>query len=125
MRLTGDLRGRWDGSRIGQLMVNLLTNAARYGSGGIVVEADGREEHVAVVVSNEGNPIPEKALPTLFDPLTRANSPERSGSAAGIGLGLYICRCIVKAHQRTIAVESSERGTRFTVHMPCLPSLSG
>ncbi|WEY41371.1 sensor histidine kinase [Paraburkholderia sp. SUR17] len=125
VRLAGDLRGRWDGARIGQLMVNLLTNAARYGSGGVVVEADGREGHVTIVVSNEGNPIPEKALPTLFDPLTRANSPERSGSAAGIGLGLYICRCIVRAHQGTIAVASSERGTSFTVHMPCSPSLSG
>lgn len=123
LRFDGDLRGRWDGGRIGQLIVNLLTNAVRYGSGQIVVEAHAHDGQVSAVVANEGNPIPERALPTLFDPLTRATSPDRSGMAAGMGLGLYICRCIVSAHQGTISVESSERGTRFTVQIPCSPSL--
>ncbi|WP_429556982.1 sensor histidine kinase [Paraburkholderia youngii] len=78
-----------------------------------------------MVVANEGNPIPERALPTLFDRLTRANPPNRGGPAAGIGLGLYICRCIAAAHHGTISVKSSEQGTSFTVQMPCSPSLSG
>ncbi|MEM5381797.1 ATP-binding protein, partial [Paraburkholderia azotifigens] len=106
------------------LIVNLLTNAVRYGSGQIVVEARAHDGQVTVVVANEGNPIPERALPTLFDPLTRATSPDRSGMAAGMGLGLYICRCIASAHQGTISVESSDGGTRFTVQIPCSPSLS-
>lgn len=122
LRLEGDLRGRWDGVRMGQLIVNLLVNAVRYGSGQVVLDARGHDEQVTVVVANEGNPIPQRAIPTLFDPLTRANSPDRSGMAAGMGLGLYICRCIVSAHQGTITVESSERGTCFTVQMPCSPS---
>jgi signal transduction histidine kinase len=122
LRLAGELQGRRDGSRLGQLMVNLLTNAVRYGSGPIVVEAKGQDGKVTVVVSNQGDPIPEHALPTLFDPLTRASSPNRSGTAAGIGLGLYICRCITTAHQGTISVESSEQGTRFTVHLPRSPA---
>ena len=125
LRLEGDLRGRWDGGRIGQLIVNLVTNAVRYGSGQIVVEARGHDGQMTVVVANEGNPIPERALPTLFDPLTRATSPDRSGMAAGIGLGLYICRCIASAHQGTICVESSEAGTRFIVELPFSPSLPG
>ncbi|WP_233827751.1 sensor histidine kinase [Paraburkholderia sp. ZP32-5] len=124
LRLEGDLRGRWDGGRFGQLLVNLLVNAVRYGSGQIVVEARAHDGQVTVVVANEGNPIPERALPTLFDPLTRATTPDRSGMAAGMGLGLYICRCIASAHQGTISVESSERGTRFTVQIPASPSLS-
>ncbi|AOK42578.1 sensor histidine kinase [Burkholderia vietnamiensis] len=125
LRLLGGLRGQWDGGRIGQMIVNLLTNAVRYGSGQIVVEARPHDEHVIVVVANEGNPIPERALPTLFDPLTRATSPDRSGTAAGMGLGLYICRCIATAHQGTISVETSEAGTRFIVQMPCSPSQPG
>jgi signal transduction histidine kinase len=48
-------------------------------------------------VSNEGNSIPEHALPTLFDPRTWVGPPNRSGTAAGMGLGLYICRCIASA----------------------------
>lgn len=124
LRFAGDLEGRWDGGRIGQLIVNLLTNAVRYGSGQIVVEAHARNGQMTVVVANEGNPIPKRALPTLFDPLTRAPSPDRSGMAAGIGLGLYVCRCIASAHHGTISVESSATGTRFTVQIPCSPSLA-
>ncbi|MFT0174072.1 sensor histidine kinase [Paraburkholderia mimosarum] len=122
LRLLGDLRGQWDCGRIGQLVVNLLTNAVRYGSGQIVVEARAHDGQMTVVVENEGNPIPERAFPTLFDPLTRGTLPDRSGMAAGIGLGLYICRCIASAHEGTISVESSEAGTRFTVQIPCSPS---
>ncbi|MEM5340201.1 HAMP domain-containing sensor histidine kinase [Paraburkholderia azotifigens] len=122
LRLAGELRGRWDGSRLSQLLVNLLTNAVRYGTGSIVVEATGQDGQVTLVVSNEGNPIPERALPTLFDPLTRAGPADRRGTAAGMGLGLYICRCIASAHQGTIGVASSGNGTSFTVCLPCSPA---
>ncbi|MDR5784556.1 sensor histidine kinase [Caballeronia sp. LZ065] len=122
LQVAGDLRGRWDGGRLGQLVVNLVTNAVRYGSGPVVVDAASHDGRMTLVVSNEGNPIPEQALPTLFDPLTRAGIPNRSGTAAGMGLGLYICRCIVNAHQGTIGVESTGHTTRFTVCLPCTPS---
>jgi len=122
LRMSGDVRGRWDGSRLSQLLVNLLTNGVRYGTGSVTVEAGGDDSHVTLVVSNEGNPIPEHALPTLFDPLTRAGPPDRRGTAAGMGLGLYICRCIASAHQGTIGVTSSESGTRFTVSLPRSPA---
>ena len=118
LRLAGELRGKWDGSQIGQLLVNLLANAVRYGSGRVAIEAAGRDGQMTIAVSNEGNPIPPSAFPTLFDPLTRATRPDHSRSAAGIGLGLYICRCIVQAHRGTIDVQSSEHGTTFTVRIP-------
>ncbi|MEM5406262.1 sensor histidine kinase [Paraburkholderia unamae] len=124
-RFAGDLRGTWDGTRIGQLVVNLLVNGVRYGSGDVAVEAAGHDGHVTVVVSNEGNPIPESALPTLFDPMTRASLHNREGAAAGMGLGLYICRNIATAHNGTIGVESTEHGTSFTVCIPRSPAVSG
>ncbi|MFM0214560.1 MULTISPECIES: histidine kinase [Paraburkholderia] len=61
---------------------------------------------MTLAVSNEGAPVLEQALATLFDPVTRARTPNRSGTAAGIGLGLYICRCIACAHQGIISVTS-------------------
>lgn len=121
LRLAGGLRGRWVGSRLAQLVVNLLTNAVRYGAGPVVVEAREDDGQIILVVANEGNPIPEHALPTLFDPLTRAGPADRRGTAAGMGLGLFICRCIASAHQGSIGVTSSEHETRFTVCLPCSP----
>lgn len=123
LRLVGELRGTWDGDRIGQLVVNLLTNAVRYGTGRIAVEAKGDRGQMTIAVFNEGNPIPASAFPTLFDPLTRATRPDCTGTAAGMGLGLYICQCIAQAHHGTIGVRSSEQGTTFTVQIPC--SVSG
>jgi signal transduction histidine kinase len=118
----GGSSGQVDSIRLGQLLGNLLPNGVRYGAGPVTVEAGGDASQVTLVVSNEGNPIPEHALPTLFDPLTRAGPPDRRGTAAGMGLGLYICRCIASAHQGTIAVTSSESGTHFTVCLPRSPA---
>jgi signal transduction histidine kinase len=123
LRCTGDLGGQWDGGRVGQLLVNLLSNAIRYGSGPVGVEAIGADGQITLVVSNEGDPIPPDALPTLFDPLTRVNlSAGRDGIAAGMGLGLYICRCIARAHNGSITVGSAGHVTTFTVQLPRLPS---
>ncbi|SDR54042.1 Signal transduction histidine kinase [Paraburkholderia fungorum] len=122
VRLGNELRGRWDGSRLSQLLVNVLTNAVRYGSGSVVVEAGVSGAKMTLTVFSEGNPIPEHSLPTLFDPLTRAGPADRRGTAAGMGLGLYICRCIATAYQGTISVASSKSGTHFTVSLPCAPA---
>lgn len=124
LQLAGDLAGVWDGGRISQLVVNLLSNAVQHGRGRITlaVREDGGD--VAVSVSNEGPEIPADALPTLFDPLTRVTPlPAERRTAPGMGLGLYICRCIAHAHQGSIAVTSTEGQTVFTVRMPRSPSL--
>ncbi|MFY1889113.1 sensor histidine kinase [Achromobacter xylosoxidans] len=117
---------RCDPGRIGQLLFNLLSNAARYGAGEIELTAMAEPAGwVWLEVANEGPPIPRRALPTLFDPLTRASSATgRTGMAAGIGLGLYICRCIATAHQGVIDVRSGEDRTVFTLRMPVAPQAS-
>ncbi|MBR8141805.1 sensor histidine kinase [Burkholderia vietnamiensis] len=123
LRCVGDLTGRWDGGRTCQLIVNLLTNAVRYGKGRIAIDAMGRSDDITIAVFNEGNPIPPEALPTLFDPLTRGRLSNENGVSSGIGLGLYICRCIANAHQGTVRVVSGKQGTTFTVLMPRTPQL--
>ncbi|MBP0620844.1 ATP-binding protein [Cupriavidus consociatus] len=58
----GDLAGRWDADRIGQLVVNLLVNAVRHGSGEIRLFAAGRGKAVVLEIENDGNPIPPGSL---------------------------------------------------------------
>ncbi|WP_186144362.1 sensor histidine kinase [Burkholderia gladioli] len=118
LHFVGDLNGVWDPERVAQLIVNLLSNAARYGRGPITAQAIGTGDQVTLSVYNEGEPIPEDRMLTLFEPLTRSEVPDRRGGAAGMGLGLYICRCISAAHGGTIRAESSNSGVTFTVSLP-------
>ncbi|WP_124076982.1 sensor histidine kinase [Burkholderia gladioli] len=121
LQLSGPLAGTWDRRRVQQLLMNLLTNAARYGDGRIAVRTEGRDGQIILQVFNRGAAIPPELLPTLFDPLTRSRSPNREGRAAGVGLGLFICQSIVHAHGGEIDVASTEQGTTFTVTLPTQP----
>ncbi|MBZ4418677.1 GAF domain-containing protein [Myxococcus sp. RHSTA-1-4] len=114
----GPLPGRWDLLRLDQVLVNLLTNAAKYGAGRPVrVEATPEgEDAVRLSVSDEGIGIAAADLPRLFGRFERAVSDRHYG---GLGLGLYISRQIVDAMGGRIEVESREGvGSVFTVRLP-------
>ncbi|HEX3409076.1 MAG TPA: HAMP domain-containing sensor histidine kinase [Candidatus Binataceae bacterium] len=109
--------GEWDSERLSQLLWNLVTNAIQHGKAkhvGVKLGIDNDE--VVIAVHNEGPPIPPAALTTIFNPLMRDGDSEHH--PVGLGLGLFICKEIVKAHGGSITVTSSwEGGTTFTVHM--------
>ena len=114
----GPLQGRWDSLRLDQVLVNLLTNAAKYGAGRpVLVEASFEgEELVRVSVRDEGIGISAEDLPRLFGRFERAVSDRHYG---GLGLGLYISRQIVDAMGGRIEVESRPgSGSIFTVRLP-------
>ncbi|MFP2933881.1 ATP-binding protein, partial [Pyxidicoccus sp. 3LG] len=116
--VSGPLPGRWDSSRLDQVLVNLLTNAAKYGAGRpVVVEAAHEgEETVRLSVRDEGIGISAEDLPRLFGRFERAVSDRHYG---GLGLGLYISRQIVDAMGGRIEVESRPGvGSIFTVRLP-------
>ncbi|HYO95864.1 MAG TPA: hybrid sensor histidine kinase/response regulator [Polyangiaceae bacterium] len=109
----GDLDGNWDRDRLHQVLSNLLRNAAEYGKGGVHVSAEGEDRFIKLSVHNGGPPIPPDELPTIFEPFRRGSDSARS--SAGLGLGLYIAREIVRAHGGTLDVRSSAAdGTTFT-----------
>ena len=86
LHLAGELQARWDGSRLIELLLNQVTNAVRYGSSTVVVEADTQEGQMTLAVSNEVNPIPDRALPALSDPLSCVRSAlARCGGRHGLG----------------------------------------
>jgi signal transduction histidine kinase len=118
----GSLGGEWDGDRLEQVVSNLVANAIQHGStdAPVTVAARDEGEHVLLTIHNEGPPIPETALESVFEPLVR--KPTHAADAAAtssLGLGLFIVREIVSAHDGDIRVVSSqENGTTFAVRLP-------
>lgn len=122
LKLSGDLRGKWDKARIGQVLSNLIGNAIEYSfqDSAIGITVKGTPNDVVLSVHNEGVPVPPEKMEILFEALTRAVSGE-PGHPDGVhlGLGLYITKDIVTSHGGTIDVISSEEeGTTFTARFP-------
>ncbi|MDP2341046.1 MAG: ATP-binding protein [Deltaproteobacteria bacterium] len=115
------LVGRWDRARLEHVVLNLLSNATKFGAGKPIVvrvEAAGGVDapSARLVVRDHGIGLDPARLERIFERFERAVSPMHYG---GLGLGLYVCRRIVEAHGGTIAVESKlGEGATFTVILP-------
>jgi signal transduction histidine kinase len=118
LRLEGDLCGRWDPGRLDQVLSNLVLNALRYGDpeGPVRVEVAGTANEVTFSVVNRGPMISPSMLAQMFEPLKRGTG--RSEDDGNLGLGLYICREITRAHGGAINATSSDSGTTFIVRLP-------
>ncbi|WP_437586188.1 AAA family ATPase [Sorangium sp. So ce1000] len=112
--------GRWDPSRMEQVLINLLSNAIKYGAGGpIHVVVRGLADRALLVVRDRGMGIAEADQARIFERFERAVSVRNFG---GLGLGLYIVRWIVTSHGGTIRVESTPgAGAAFLVELPLQP----
>lgn len=109
--------GVWDEFRIEQMMINLLTNALRYGrQNPIEVKCDIDKEAIYIHVKDQGVGIPEANLQRIFAPFERALNEDASG---GLGLGLYITRHLAESHGGSISLQSRVgEGSTFTVKLP-------
>ncbi|UCH59488.1 MAG: hypothetical protein JSV61_14900 [Anaerolineales bacterium] len=115
---TDNLRVPIDPARMAQVFDNLLINAAKYAPGEVVtitLLADQDQAHV--IVEDSGPGIAEDHLKSLFKRFYRV--PSNETTVRGTGLGLFICRQIVRAHGGDISVESQvNQGTKFHIHLP-------
>jgi PAS domain S-box-containing protein len=113
--------GFWDRFRIDQVIVNLLTNAMKYGRNcpiQVVVEAHEAVTgpYVRIAVRDQGMGIAPEDQERIFNRFERAIS---ASEVSGLGLGLYISKQIVEMHQGRITLESQPRkGSTFTVELP-------
>ncbi len=121
LRVEGDGSGRWDASRIEQVVSNLASNALQYGPEDepVTIESRGGENDWTLTVHNLGEPIPADLLPHLFDPFKRGREPAAGKGRKNLGLGLFIVRAVVEAHGGSVDVTSERKqGTRFLVRLP-------
>jgi signal transduction histidine kinase len=102
-----------DGPQIVQVLINLLLNAidASPASGAVRVEASLEDACVRILVSDQGQGIPEEARPHIFDAYftTKPN---------GSGLGLAVSREIVANHGGVLEFETTSSGTNFVLRLP-------
>jgi heavy metal sensor kinase len=109
-----------DSERIGQVVLNLITNAIHYTppGGSIRVETSTENKFAILRVIDSGMGIPPEDLPRIFDRFYRVEK-SRSREKGGSGLGLAISKAIIAAHSGSVEVSSEVgRGTTFLVRLP-------
>ncbi|WP_284663421.1 GAF domain-containing protein [Myxococcus sp. SDU36] len=109
--------GQWDRLRLEQVLVNLLTNAAKYGaSRPVTVEVDAVGPVARLSVRDEGIGVSPEEQERIFEQFERSASVQHF---KGLGLGLWITKRIVEAHGGRIRLVSEPgKGSTFTVELP-------
>ncbi len=110
-----------DATRLSQVVLNLLTNAAKYTPDGGLIELSLRCDHALaeIRISDNGIGIPPEALASIFAMFSQLE-PALDRAKGGLGIGLALVRGIVELHDGSIAAESDGlgKGSSFTVRLP-------
>ena len=103
------LEAPMDPTLLEQVLVNLLENAVKYSPSGTPIEIRARPDDgsVRVEVADRGSGLPPGQEERVFERFFRAADGHRAG---GAGLGLVICRAILKAHQGRIVAQNRDGG---------------
>lgn len=122
--IEGETKGRVQGDRdrLGQVFINLLTNAARYSPQGNKVMVHLSQDHGQAIVGVQdfGIGIDQVHLKKIFERFYQVADPDKQ-TTQGLGIGLYISRDIVDRHHGRIEVHSRRgKGSTFTVILPLL-----
>lgn len=125
LTIDGDVVGTWDGPRLAQAFSNLISNAIQHGEpdSPVYVTLVGNASGISFTVANDADVIPEQKLRALFDPVKsfaiRPPSERTASRVQNLGLGLYVVKEIVKAHEGEVAASSTaETGVKFTLTVP-------
>jgi signal transduction histidine kinase len=107
-----------DETRIEQVISNLISNAIKYSdSGEILIAGQIRSDVVIICVKDQGPGIAPQDMPYIFDRFYR--SPEATREKKGAGLGLYLTRSIVEAHNGKIWVDNKQKeGAKICFSLP-------
>ena len=114
---TRKIEGVWDAFRLEQVFSNIFSNAIKYGSGNpISVTLEQNGDNAVIRFIDQGIGIEEKDYERIFGQFERAIS---ASEISGMGVGLFISKQIVEAHNGRIYVRSVHgKGSTFTVELP-------
>lgn len=108
--------------RFSQVVINLITNAIRYSSADseITVRVYAKDDTAHVEVEDHGMGISKENTEKIFERYYRINHAD-DYAQKGAGIGLYICREIIKQHHGTISVKSVQgKGSTFIIKLPLI-----
>ncbi|WP_437604598.1 HAMP domain-containing sensor histidine kinase [Sorangium sp. So ce834] len=113
-----------DAARLEQVLMNLISNAFRHANGSPKIDV--RLRHAGSTaeldVEDYGPGIPAADVAHVFSSFYQVDRPKDT-SSGGMGLGLFICKEIVRAHGGQIFVRSAEgKGATFTIRLPLIPN---
>ena len=109
-------------SELIQMWINILKNGcealweAHTVDPRLTIVANSLPRQIEVVLGNNGPPVPEDIREKIFQP--RITSKRGRGVRMGLGLGLYLVKCLVESYEGELFLDSDAGGTRFTVRLP-------
>jgi signal transduction histidine kinase/CheY-like chemotaxis protein len=107
-----------DKTRIGQILINLVSNAVKYSESGTITVKARVGNRLVITVADEGVGIPKEQIPAIFDSFQQLESPYTK-THHGAGLGLAIVKSLVGLMEGELDVQSLEgKGSTFTVSIP-------
>lgn len=114
---SGPVIGNFDKLRIEQVLINLLTNALKYGNKNpVYIDIRGMNGFAEIIFEDHGVGIKDSDKERIFERFERV---ETMTSIGGLGLGLYITKQIIEAHRGQIEVISSPgKGSSFIINLP-------
>jgi signal transduction histidine kinase len=118
----GTVETRCSRKELRRVIENIATNAVKYGAPDtpITLTLQHTATAISITIHNEGQPIPPEAQSVLFQQFCRTLT---AGKQKGWGLGLFLAKKLIEAHQGTIEVESAEgKGTSFIITLPVVPT---
>ncbi|TIW77593.1 MAG: ATP-binding protein, partial [Mesorhizobium sp.] len=98
---------------LGIVLANLIDNSARHGARQVAIHASAHGERASIQLGDDGDGISAANRAKIFEPFF---TTRRETGGTGVGLGIVLA--LLKAHDGTIRLVDSERGTRFEISLP-------